>query len=123
MSSGGERKLLGRWGESVAADHLRKHGWTICAAGWPCRFGELDLVARKGNILAFVEVKLRKNSDFAAPREFVDQRKQNRLRAAAEMYLVQNPTECQPRFDVVEVLAPQGMHTVRPKINYLENAF
>lgn len=123
MRGGSEQRLLGRWGEALVAEDLRKHGWTILAAGWQCRFGELDLVAEKSGILAFVEVKLRKSAGFAQPREFVDRRKQERLRAAAELYLAEHPTSLQPRFDVAEVLAPQGMETVRPKITYIENAF
>ena len=123
MSGGSEKKLLGRWGEAMVAEDLRKRGWTVLAAGWQCRFGELDLVAEKGDILAFVEVKLRKNDGFAAPREFVDSRKQERLRTTAALYLSQNPTSRQPRFDVAEVLAPKGMETAHPRINYIENAF
>ena len=123
MIGGSEKKLLGRWGEALVAEDLRKRGWTVLAAGWQCRFGELDLVAEKGNILAFVEVKLRKNDSFAAPREFVDRRKQERIRTAAELYLSQNPTSLQPRFDVAEVFAPMGMETVHPRIIYIENAF
>jgi putative endonuclease len=119
----GERKLLGRWGEALVAADLRERGWTIRAAGWQCRFGELDLVAEKAGVLAFVEVKLRQSDRFAAPREFVDRRKQERLRATAELYLSQYPTGLQPRFDVAEVLAPQGMDTRRPTIRYVVNAF
>lgn len=121
--SGGERKLLGRWGEAAAAEHLRKKGWTLVAAGWTCRFGEIDLIVENGRYLAFVEVKLRRDAHFAQAREFVDGRKQQRLRTSAELYLAQWPTALQPRFDVVEVYAPQGMETRRPEFVHLENAF
>lgn len=121
--SGGDRKLLGHWGEAQVAEWLRKHGYQLLEANWHCRFGEIDLIARKGNFLCFVEVKLRKDAVFAQAREFVDRQKQEKLRTAAELYLSQNPTELQPRFDVAEVYAPEGMQTKGPKINYLENAF
>ena len=121
--SGGDRKLLGRWGEALVAEELRSRGWKILAAGWQCRYGELDLVAQKGEILSFVEVKLRSSTGFAQPREFVDRHKQARLRTTAELYLAQNPTALQPRFDVAEVISPQGMQTSRPEIRFLENAF
>ena len=121
--SGGDTKLLGRWGEALVAEDLRKKGSRIVAAGWSCRFGEIDLVAESGGFLVFVEVKLRKNANFASPMEFVDAKKQQRLRITAELYLAQFPTELQPRFDVVEVLAPQGMATIAPQIHYVENAF
>ena len=53
----------------------------------------------------------------------MDRGKQARLRTTAELYLAQNPTERQPRFDVAEVYAPQGTATAQPRIIYLENAF
>jgi len=121
--SGGERKLLGRWGEALAADALRRKGFRIVAAGWTCRFGEIDLIAEDKKYISFTEVKLRKNADFAQAREFVDRRKQERVRAAAQLYLVEHPTELQPRFDVMEIYAPDGMQTKRPRLIFLENAF
>ena len=121
--SGGERKLLGRWGEAVAAEAYRKKGWRVVASGWHCRFGEIDLIAENGTYLAFVEVKLRKDDRVAQAREFVDRRKQDRIRTSAQVYLAEQPTELQPRFDVAEIYAPDGMQTTRPKITLLENAF
>lgn len=121
--SGGDRKLLGRWGEAAAAQWLRKEGYRVLEANWHCRFGEIDLIAQKGWYLCFVEVKLRKDDGFAQAREFVDRRKQEKIRTAAGLYLSTHPTGLQPRFDVAEVYAPEGTRTVQPKINYLENAF
>lgn len=121
--SGGERKLLGRWGEALAAEELRRRGYRIVAAGWHCRFGEIDLIAENGTYLSFTEVKLRKDATVAQAREFVDRRKQERLRTSAQLYLIEHPTHLQPRFDVMEVYAPQGMDTARPKILFYENAF
>ena len=121
--SGQESRLLGRWGEALAAEHLRKKGFRILAAGWRCRFGEIDLIADDGAYLCFVEVKLRKSSAYGSAGAFVDRRKQEKLRAAARMYLAGHPGPLQPRFDVVEIYAPQGMATERPEIHVLENAF
>lgn len=123
MSVGGNRKLLGRWGEGIVAEDLRRRGHTLLAAGWHCRFGEIDLISKHGKYLCFTEVKLRKSSSFAQAREFVDARKQAKLKAAAALYLAQNPTNLQPRFDVAEVYAPLGAATQRPQINYIEDAF
>ena len=114
---------LGRGGEEQTASFLRQRGWRIQAAGWQCRFGELDLVAENGEFLAFVEVKLRKNANFAQAREFVTPSKQRKLRAAAELYLMKYPTRMQPRFDVAEVYASQGVDTLNPVIRIWENAF
>lgn len=121
--SGGERKLLGRWGEALAAKELRRRGYRIVAAGWHCRFGEIDLIAENGTYLSFTEVKLRKDATVAQAREFVDRRKQERLRTSAQLYLMEHPTQLQPRFDVMEVYAPEGMNTTRPQILFYENAF
>ena len=71
----------------------------------------------------FVEVKLRKSDAFARAAEFVDYHKQNRLRMAAELWLSQHETELQPRFDVVEIYAPEGEQTKNPTIYHLEDAF
>lgn len=119
----GRNNLAGAWGESVAADYLRKKRYSIVAANYRCRFGEIDLIASNRKFLVFVEVKLRKSDSFAAAAEYVDFRKQSRLRSTAEMYLAQYPTELQPRFDVIEVYAPQGIDTKKPVINHLEDAF
>lgn len=121
--SGQESRLLGRWGEALAADFLRRQGYEVVAAGWRCRFGEIDLIAQDGTYLCFVEVKLRRSAAFGTAGEFVDGRKQQRLRTTAQLYLQQNATSLQPRFDVIEVSASQGMETRSPKIRHLIDAF
>lgn len=121
--SGGEHRLLGRWGEAQAAEELRRKGYRVVAAGWQCRFGEIDLIAENRKYISFTEVKLRKDDRIAQAREFVDRRKQERIRTSAQLYLAEYPTALQPRFDVMEIYAPQGMATQKPKIIFLENAF
>lgn len=116
-------KLVGAWGEALAAEYLRKKRYKIIASGFQCRFGEIDLIAENKRFLVFVEVKLRKNADFAQAREYVDSRKQARLRTTASYYLSQNPTKLQPRFDVIEIYAPEGTASVKPEINHMEDAF
>lgn len=121
--SGRDSRLLGRWGEDLAAEYLRRKGYRILAANWRCRLGELDLVAEDGTYLCFVEVKLRKNTAYGPAAAFVDRRKQEKLRAAAMLYLSRHPTDLQPRFDVVEIYAPQGVETEKPELFQLEDAF
>lgn len=121
--SGRDSRLLGRWGEDRAAEYLRDAGYRIFAANWKCRFGELDLVAGDGTCLCFVEVKLRRSAAYGSAAEFVDRRKRDRLRATAELWLMRHPTDLQPRFDVVEIYAPQGTDTKKPEIFHLKNAF
>lgn len=116
-------KLSGAWGEAQAAEYLRKKRFKILASGYRCRFGEIDLIAADRKYLVFVEVKTRKSADFALAREYVDMKKQDRIRSTAAMYLSQYPTNLQPRFDVIEVYAPEGMNTAHPEIHHLEDAF
>lgn len=114
---------LGAWGEELAARFLRRKGYTIVERNYSCRFGEIDLIARRREVIAFVEVKLRKNSDFAAAREFVTYAKQQRILKSASLWLSAHGCELQPRFDVIEIYAPDGMETKRPAVNHLEDAF
>lgn len=119
----GRNNLAGAWGEMVAAQYLRNKKYTILGAGYRCRFGEIDLIASNREYIVFVEVKLRKSDKFAQAAEFVNFYKQNRLRTTASLYLAQNPTKLQPRFDVIEVYAPEGHETQNPVINHMEGAF
>lgn len=116
-------KLTGAWGEALAAEYLRKKHYKILAAGYHCRFGEIDLIAANRKYIVFVEVKLRKNAAFAGAREYVDRRKQDRIRVTASMYLSQCHTKLQPRFDVIEIYAPAGTETACPEIIHMEDAF
>lgn len=122
-AQGYRNRLTGQWGEAAVAEDMRQKGWQVLAAGYRCRFGELDLIVADETYLVFVEVKLRKNADYGTPGAFVTRAKQARLRAAAEFYLSHYPTRLQPRFDVAEVYAPQGTDGAKPTIHYIENAF
>ena len=117
--------LSGAWGEAQAAEYLRRHGYEILAANYRTRVGEIDLIARKRRFLAFVEVKLRASDRFAEAREFVKAAKQDRIRSTALLWLEEHDEaeKLQPRFDVIEIYAPEGADTKKPRINHLENAF
>ena len=119
----GRNNETGAWGEAVAAEYLRKKQYKIIKQGFRSKFGEIDLIAQNGKYLVFVEVKLRKSDRFAQAMEFVDTGKQSRIIKTAAMYLSENSTELQPRFDVIEIYAPQGTETQKPTINHLEDAF
>ena len=116
-------KITGAWGEAQAAEYLRRKHYSLVATGYSSKFGEIDLIVKNRKFLVFVEVKTRKNAQFARASDYVDRHKQDRLRITASMYLSQNPTELQPRFDVIEIYAPDGPLTARPEINHLEDAF
>ena len=119
----GKDNLSGAWGEALAAEYLRKKRYQLVASGYRCRFGEIDLIAQDHTYLIFVEVKLRRSQSFAKAMEYVDHRKQERIRTTASMYLAEHPTDLQPRFDVIEIYAPEGVATRRPEIHHLEDAF
>ena len=118
-----DTQLLGRFGEAAAAEFLRKKGYEILGMNYRTRMGEVDIIAAKGRFLAFVEVKLRRGGEFAQAREFVTSFKQRRIIAAAQSWLQLNGDDRQPRFDVIEVYAPQGVRTAMPEICHWENAF
>lgn len=115
--------MLGAWGESVAGAYLRGRRYRLLGANFRCRGGELDIVAEKGRYIVFVEVKLRRDAAFAEAREFVTKTKQQRVITAAQVWLARYPTDRQPRFDVIEIYAPNGLETEKPKINHIRDAF
>lgn len=119
----GTSKLTGAWGEALAAEYLRRKHYRVVASGYHSRFGEIDLIAQNRKFLVFVEVKLRKSAKFAQAREYVDFRKQDKLRMTASIYLSENPTKLQPRFDIIEIYAPEGTATETPEIYHMEDAF
>ncbi len=116
-------KQHGSWGEAIALDYLRDLGYEPVGMGYTTRYGEIDLIVSDRAFIVFAEVKVRKNKDFGEAREFVGARKQDRLRKTAAMWLSEHDEERQPRFDVVEIYAPDGMKTTNPEIIHIEDAF
>ncbi len=115
-------RLTGRFGEAAAADYLRKKGFRIEGLNYQTRFGEIDVIASDRRYLCFVEVKLRKNAAFGTGAEYVTKAKQRRLIMAAESYLQTHPATRQPRFDVIEIYAPDGMNG-SISVHHIEDAF
>ncbi len=113
----------GTWGEALVADYLRGKNYRLAAHSYRCRFGEIDLIAWDKDVLCFVEVKTRTNTQMGLPREYVTPQKQARIRKTALFYLCENDLDCPARFDVAEVYAaaPGDENSVR--IEYLEDAF
>lgn len=104
----------------MAARHLRNKGYQILERNYRWARGEIDIVARKDDMLVFVEVKTARGATFGPPETWVDQRKQQQIGQVAEHYLQEKQikgVDC--RFDVVAVTA-QGKEW---KINHIENAF
>ena len=118
-----DKKLLGAFGEDAACRYLARRGYKILGRNFSCRFGEIDIIARDRRCVVFVEVKLRRDDTHGTAAEFVTGPKQRRVIAAAMLWLQQNPTRLQPRFDVIEVYAPDGLETKKPVIHHLEDAY
>ena len=117
-------RLLGRWGERIAADYLRVKKYSVIGMGYTTRFGEVDIIAEKHGYIVFVEVKLCRSRDFASAMEYVDSRKQHRIKMSAQIWLAENGDTDRPaRFDVMEIYAPDGEKTGNPIINHIKNAF
>lgn len=113
----------GRLGEIFAAEWLQNHGFFILGMNYHTRFGEIDIIARKEGIIAFIEVKTRSSNSIARPMEWVTAAKQKKIILSAELFLQQNPTELQPRFDVIEIITASKNEFRVIEIQHYENAF
>jgi putative endonuclease len=116
-----DRAALGRWGEDVAVRHLEATGYEVLSRNWRCRDGEIDIVARAGSTLCFVEVKTRSSLAFGEPAEAVRGRKARRQPVLAAQWLrSERPRGWDGlRFDVVSVLRRPG---AAPEVVHLEGA-
>lgn len=116
-----DRIALGRWGEDVAVRHLETAGYEVLARNWRCKEGELDVVARSGDTVVFVEVKTRSGTAYGWPAEAVDGRKASRIHLVAGRFLAtEHPRGWDRlRFDVVSVLRQAGP----PVVTHLQGAF
>ena len=115
MAVNGEKRQLGFSGESKAAAFLKKAGYKIIKRNYKCPFGEVDIIAQNGDVVAFIEVKTRTNYNYGQPNEAVGYDRQKRYKNSARFYFANREIDCTVRFDIIEV-TPQG-------INHIENAF
>ena len=114
-------KVAGNFGEDCAAKFLADNGYTIVARNFRIRSAEIDIIAQRDGVLAFVEVKARSNVRHGLPSEAVTLRKQKKIIEAASVFLQDERfCDCSCRFDVVEIyLSGKQVQT----INHIENAF
>jgi len=113
-------KQTGKLGEDMAAAFLLKHGFQVLTRNYRFARGEIDIVARSGNLLVFVEVKTARTLQFGRPETWVDRRKQQQIGMVAQRYLQEfaiDDMDC--RFDVIAISKEAG----RWKINHIKNAF
>ena len=99
------RKAQGDAAEERACRHLERSGFTIVERNFRTRGGEIDIIARKGDLLVFVEVRSREVPDFGTPEESVTPAKRRRIVAAARHYLSKVPPSSwrEARFDVIAI--------------------
>jgi putative endonuclease len=114
-----QHNQLGEKGETLAVALLRKKGYSVLAANWRSGKNELDIVARIGDTMVFVEVKTRATDFFGEPSKAVSRAKQKRTIEAANQYLQKHELDLEARFDVVSIVT-FGSKT---KIEHIEDAF
>jgi putative endonuclease len=114
------RRSKGREGENLAAQFLEKKGYSILERNYRFERGEIDLVAKDGQELVFVEVKSRHSQQYGAPEESVTPAKEAQLKKVAEGYLYEHDIENQScRFDIVTITYQRGT----PVLRLIHNAF
>ncbi len=116
-----DRVMLGREGEAIARSFLIAQGYEIIETNYRLSFGEIDIVAKDGATLCFIEVKTRENDEYGHPFEAVTPSKQRTIRKVAQMYLLERDIDDQYlRFDVAAVFY-QGNGAAR--VELLKDAF
>lgn len=103
-------KETGQEGEKLAADHLKRKGYTILATNWRSLPYELDIIAQIGDEIVFVEVKTRRSTSHGYPEKAVTMKKAKNLFEAATIYLEENDLENEIRFDIISITI-QGSKT------------
>lgn len=115
------RKKLGNDSEALACNFLEKKGYQLVQRNFYSKWGEIDLIMRKGQDLIFVEVRSKSNEHYGRPAETVNPAKQEKIRKTAQLYLYRNREleQCYCRFDVVAVKWQNG----KAQLQWLPDAF
>ena len=115
---------VGAWAEELAWQHMCQQGWQLVERNFFCQGGELDIIARKGQVLAFVEVKYRKHSHMGGVLASISPAKQRHLIHSAKVFLQRYPllNKLDCRFDVMAISGSNGPHT-QVQIQWIDNAF
>jgi putative endonuclease len=114
-----KHNLLGKKGEELAAEFLQKNGYAIVARNFVYQQAEVDIIARKKDVLIAVEVKTRSTPDFGDPQEFVKKKQIQQLLKAVNYFAEEQEMELEVRFDIVAIIKNQS----GTKIEHLEDAF
>lgn len=98
-----EHNDLGKLGEELAVEYLQKNGYAILETNWTFQKAEIDIIAKKENILAIVEVKTRSSLDFGLPQDFVKPKKIQLLVKAVDAYIIEKDLDINVRFDIIAI--------------------
>ncbi|MBR4949872.1 MAG: YraN family protein [Clostridia bacterium] len=116
------KRKIGDMGEELACKYLKKKKYKIIDRNFQTRYGEIDIIALKKDVICFVEVKTRNNDDFQKAYESVTSKKMERIKTTAFQYLQKNHGDKQLRFDIIEVYTNRENKN-KIEINHYENAF
>lgn len=100
---------LGKLGEDLAVKHLKREKYKILERNWRCQFGEVDIIAQKSDIICFIEVKTRTNTDKGLPQEAVNFHKQQHIKKSSQLFMMKYPDNSY-RFDIIEIIDKELSH-------------
>lgn len=112
MAIKGEKRRVGFGGESKAARYLKRNGYKILKRNYRCPFGEVDIIAEKDGVLAFIEVKTRNSDAFGLPNEAVDRQRKMRYYNCVRYYFTGREIDCIVRFDIIEIFKGEINHII-----------
>jgi putative endonuclease len=115
MAINGQKRKVGFWGERKAAEYLKRNGYKILERNFKCPVGEADIIAKKDDVIAFIEVKTRTSTAFGLPNEAVDATRRWRYIQVAKYYFSGKIIEFTVRFDIIEIL--------NGNVNHIQSAF
>lgn len=114
-----EHNELGKFGEKLAVAFLQQNGYEILETNWIFQKAEIDIIARKENILAVIEVKTRSSIEFGLPQDFVKPKKIQLLVKAVNEYVISNDLDVEVRFDIIAIYKEDKEY----KLEHIEEAF
>ena len=119
LNDGPQHLQMGIWGEELAAAYLREKGYVILERNWHSTHRDIDIIAQDGDCIVFVEVKTRRNRDFADPLQAINYEKRRNLQLAINHYIHYRRFDNPWRFDIITVVGNMG--ATMPEINHIED--
>ena len=109
---------IGKWGEEVATKYLTQNGYDVIGQNIRTPYGEIDIIAKHGETIIFVEVKTRTSNTMGHPEDSITTRKREHMIACAEHYAAENEIDNWQ----IDVISIEGKPGIEPKVTYFENA-